>query len=240
MFKKIVGLAFFIQVGLMAEKPPSVICKPIKDALLDVAFFECFTELKDLDTAYDPGFGKYALRFAGAPKNAAITVSLERLGASGKAAERRSSSFGDIHFVVSSRGYLPGEKITVTMSSKDGLFKEDYSFIPFPIVKSSKNKKLTVEASLISLPPATFYQFKFSGFKENEAIHFHSESEGEIVKNSFNFSKSTPFMFGPETLSKKGGHAQIVFKNSQGELVEMQLPWGEQLTEYRLGKKKEI
>jgi hypothetical protein len=135
----------------------------------------------------------------------------------------------------SSRGFLPGERVTYSFTiGKNGL-KKEVSFIANPIIVKSQVDQSYIEAELVSLKPA-IYQFKFIGFKDNEVMKCISISGSEEIKDSFKISDFM-LLVSPDIKGKISGISKTIFIRDSGEKFLISLPWGSDLIIYAKGNK---
>lgn len=201
----------------------------------------------------DPGYSKTFLSFNHFPVNKKITFDIYRLSnnITNETYLKHCDFFVDEDgiiiaiddpmqmypfFCISTRGFLPGERIFCRFTSEDGHLKKEISFIPNPMIAKNKSGTATVEAELITLIP-TMYHFNFIGFQEGEKINMVSISGTEKLQGSFNFSKNVKIANSPDIRKKKGGIAQEIFIRSSGEKFQIELPWGSELIDYEKGNK---
>lgn len=139
---------------------------------------------------------------------------------------------------ISSRGFLPGEKIELLYKTGDEKFRYEKSFIPNPIRVESKSEKTILIAELIAFR-ANYecYKIDFSGIPENEKLTLVNYSETEKVKREFNYSRKNPMMIAPAEILKKGGVGKVSFVRESGEIITVCLPWGTELLGYGIGEK---
>lgn len=132
---------------------------------------------------------------------------------------------------IPSKNFLLGERFSCQFTSKDEKFKEILSFIPNPLISKNDSKTVSIEAELKTLIPACFYSLKFDGFEENEKLTLISTSGNEKIENSFKLKKGLEISYSPDVEGEKGGIGHVSFKRKSGEIIQIDLPWGNQLIE---------
>jgi TPR repeat protein len=181
----------------------------------------------------EPGHPKIVLFLKDFPIDKEITYSMERPL---KTAQGITTKLKDPNIIFfSSRGFLPGERVNCSFSSK-GDFEVKTSFIPNPIKASNKNGTVSIEAELITCFPA-YYQFFFKGFEDNEEIKLISVSGKEKIKKTFKITPENLIALSPDILGKEGGVSQETFIRKSGEKIQFNLPWGMDLVSYAKGEK---
>lgn len=139
-------------------------------------------------------------------------------------------------FCVSSRGFLPGERISCHFTTEDGNFEKELDFIPNPIIAKNKSGTVFVEAELITPFPA-FYQFTFVGFQEDEVILYRSVSGPEQIEKTIKLTKENMIVGSPDVLDQHEGVGTSAFIRKTGEKLKLKLPWGIELFRYLRGEK---
>lgn len=190
-------------------------------------------------TTLEPGHSKTFLFIKNFPINKKFTLSTKRLVQIEKAYKKVgdfcidaegliiADSKASCHFFcVSSRGFLPGERIHCQFIGDD--FEIKTSCIPNPLLVQLGTS--AIEAELITFKPA-MYQFKFIGFQEDEVLEFLSISGKEKMKHSIKVSKDQGLAYSPDVIGSKGGTGKVIFKRQSGEQMQIKLPWGAELVE---------
>jgi hypothetical protein len=137
-------------------------------------------------------------------------------------------------FCISSRGFLPGERVLCRFSGKN--LKIDTSFFPNPIKVFTSTKTAFIEAELLTIVPA-FYRFFFTGFQENEILNFISISGEEKIEKTFTLTPKNFIVSSPDIIGKLGGVGTVTFTRKSGEKIQLHLPWGIDFIDYRKGEK---
>lgn len=193
---------------------------------------------------FDPGYDKTFLYLNNFPINRKITYSYKRslndcsyirrgefIIVENKRIYSTTDSEDQGNFLcISSRGFLPSERISCRFKAEND-FKKEISFIPNPNVVKSPSGTVSVEAELYCFNPA-FYVFKFVGFEEDEIIKFTSISGTEKISASFKLSEYPKITNSPGVLNEQGGVGKVTFTRKSGEKVELKLPWGTELHSY--------
>lgn len=197
---------------------------------------------KDIETELP----RYLFQFNDFPKDAEITVSLQRVAQQEREAWRQIYKFylkpsgmiidnGDpIGYMLcfSAKGCLPGERISFMFETASG-FKKAISFIPNPLTCKSRMGNALVKAELLSLDP-TFFRLDFPGLKPKENVKISSESHGSC-QGPFKHNALDPFIFSPDVKGYTGGLALITVGRKTTQKFKLELPWGSQiLKEYSI------
>lgn len=134
-------------------------------------------------------------------------------------------------FCLTSKGFLPGERVFCRFRTEDGTFDQETSFIPQPIVVKKGDDKI-IEVEMIAPFPAV-YEFKFTCFSNNEPYFFKSVTGWAITQEKKKYSSQKPLVFSPDIKGKKGGISTIeIRKLSEGKKYKIALPWGVNFMEY--------
>ncbi len=137
--------------------------------------------------------------------------------------------------VITSAGFLPGEKVNVCIRSNDKTIHQEFTLIPHPMQAESSDGKLSIEAELLSYLFTT-YRLHVKGLKEGERYTFESRSGGETIKESRVFQAENVITSMPGVVGKKGGNATVFIRNEAGSEASIKLPWGDQLIPFFEGK----
>jgi hypothetical protein len=194
----------------------------------------------------DPGFTKWFVHFHKIPDNPPYSFQCKRLvqriqgqfypqlvPSSDDVIEAKSHNL-PLGQIVSARGFLPGENITIRLSGKDAY--EEITFCPRPLLLKKKNGELLAKATLLSMKLGhTFYELDFCGIGNQEKCKFVSHSGGEIL--SYEFEGPMQGSILPEVVGQSGGVANITLQLEDGASYSLELPWGEELHQYALGNK---
>lgn len=190
----------------------------------------------------DPHFQKNYLYFSNFPTQQKLAIVIKRplteIPNSGFQFEMDENGhvFGEPFIVISSRGFLPGERVTLNFYTEDKKLLYEDSFIPNPIVvRDSKGKKRLV-AELMMVKPA-FYKLELFGVRNNEKLTLKSISGNEKNITPINYRKTDGIAVSPDTVTEKGGVGQYNISNGKGEPIEFILPWGAEFAKYLLGEK---
>lgn len=134
-------------------------------------------------------------------------------------------------------GFLPGERIGVTIKTKDGGFVYKTNFIPNAIRGKNKKEEVLLTAELKTLNEGKCtYALDLSGFSEKEEVIFKSVSGREISEHPMVCSKNCSVLIQPVVKRQKGGVGKVSLTRKSGEVISINLPWGDNLLEYFEGK----
>lgn len=245
----IIFFSFFLSFDqLLSEESPSILTHFLTADEIDNYPNETLRQFSEPD----PGYNKVILTPQHFPKNKKITFSTRRLAQFDREYEKKISFYIDekgefidsntskglySSFIISSRGYLPGEYITAKLSTDDGQLKELVKFAPNPIIVKSKSGSATIFAVLVDFLPIACYHFYFKGFNENESINFFSVSGKEKINKRIQIPSDYMFAYSPDTVDTDEGVGIVTFVRDSGEKMEFYLPWGDAFDDYLKGKK---
>ncbi|GEM_PF-3948575 len=194
----------------------------------------------------DPGFEKWCVLFHDIPGSPPYTFQQKRISqplsnryypCSGPSSEDilESKNYNiPTGLVVSTRGYLPGEKLIIRLSAKDA-FREA-TFYPRPLLLKKKSGDLLAKADLLCADPGhTLYTLDIFGIEKQEKYKLTSRSGEEII--SQDLQGPTTCGISPEIIGSQKGVGKIELQLEDGTFYTMELPWGYDLIEYKLGKK---
>jgi len=194
----------------------------------------------------DPGFAKWYILFHDIPDNPPYSFGQKRLlqalpdhyyplkHPSPKTILESKESNTPVSFMLSVRGYLPGEKITIRLSSKDAY--REVTFYPRPLhVKRNTGEVLARATLLCATLGETLYLFDVCGVGEQEKYTLTSNSGGEILSHDWQGPLTCTIM--PEVIGQMQGFAKIQMRFGAGEEHAVALPWGYELIQCRLGNK---
>ncbi len=134
---------------------------------------------------------------------------------------------------ITSGYFLPGERIDLIITSKNGKFEYSTSFIPNPIRVKDKDGKIILTAELtIAKVSMEAYRIELFDIPEKELLIMRSVSGTEVLSNTFAYSKDIAIFTFPGVINKKGGIDKVTFKRESKEKIEVRLPWGTELYKY--------
>ena len=197
-------------------------------------------------------YNKIIFKLNGYPKEKEIMLDVKRLASQNPKAYENKLSFiiqdDDLllikntqqrlkNIISSSRGFLPGERVTYRFHTADNSINKEISGVPTPAVIKNKEGLIVVKAELISINP-TIYKIELPLMNEGEVYDMKSTSIGEITKAKPTYSKSMPINYAPAGSNKsKGGEGVLEIQRKNGESYKITLPWGAQLDDYLQGKR---
>ncbi|MBS0585932.1 MAG: hypothetical protein JSR76_06505 [Verrucomicrobia bacterium] len=138
--------------------------------------------------------------------------------------------------MISERGFLPGERITIRTKSKEKAGYREVSFCPHPLILGDKSGKQLATAELAILTP-TYYRLHIDFDKTNRLRSVVSTSLHERIENQIEQTQSIDVMFCPAVLGAPGGSAVLQFTYEDGNCYELKLPWGLELIAHAKGEK---
>lgn len=230
------------------KSDPQENVEQINDGVEIVKVTEQWAEKMGLMDLYrtDPGFDKWCILFHEIPGTPPYSFQQKRLlqqlpdryyNIKGPTSENviecknRDTPTG---MMVSARGYLPGEKITIRLSGKDA-YKE-ITFFPRPLFMKNEAGKILAKAALLCAKPGqTLYELNICGVDKQRKYKFLSYSGGETLSHNLQGPIESTIM--PEVIGQVRGIAKIVLDFENGTRYSMKLPWGIELLDYTLGNK---
>jgi hypothetical protein len=195
----------------------------------------------------DPGFVKWCILFHDIPGNPPYSFQQKRLsqplpdryyscqaGLSSDAILESKNCNMPTCLMVSARGYLPGEKLTIRLSTKDA-FRE-ITFYPRPLLLKKETGEFLAQATLLCMQPgSTLYELDICGIGKQEKFKLTSHSGKEII--SYNWQGPTTCSITPEVIGQMTGSANVTIHFENGAQYNVELPWGCELLKYKLGSK---
>lgn len=143
------------------------------------------------------------------------------------------------NFVVSSKGFAPGERVFYRFRTADGTVDKEISGIPSPANFKDEEGKTALRAELVSVAP-TVYLIELPTMNEGESYQLKSTSVGTTVTAEPIYSKNKPIHYSPATKNSAGGKGFLEIKRKSGETYFIGLPWGSALTPCLKGKKPSL
>lgn len=241
---------FCISWATAEENLPSQIEPQIHTRFFSGDAIQVLPKLKHLN-AQDPWYNKILFKVEGFPIQQNLIMEIKRLASSnpdqfypilnfsiqedGTYLLNNKDTLKTI--VSSSRGFLPGERVTYRIRTTDHSVEKEVSRIPTPVIFEDKQGKIVLRAELLSLSP-TVYLIEFPTMNEGEEFDLKASSIGEIVKAKPRFSSSKPFHFSPAAKGmSKGGESLLEIHRKSGETYYLKLPWGTALDAYLKGER---
>lgn len=141
---------------------------------------------------------------------------------------------------LSSKGFLPGEKVNLVVSTKNGAIKSKaIPFFPQPLIQEDKNDRAKMTAELATLSP-TQYIVYLEGFRYNEKLRFVSYSLGEKVTSELRYKGKTPLWYAPEVIGKSGAISRALIGRENGNRITLNMPWGNALLKHNKGEENPV
>lgn len=211
---------------------------------------EAINKLKPLNKK-NPGFHKILIKVEGYPKHTPLLVEMKRpLSQSGDKFVKVTSFkiqddgtyFTENHEILdyilgTSRGFMPGEKVTVRIKTADGSIAKEVTGTPNPVVSRDSKGVIVASAEILSKKPTT-YVIDLPTATEGEEIEVVATAMGQTSKSTFKYTKSKPFHYSPyQTDKDTGGHGTLKIKRKSGDVYTLRLPWGAALEPYEKGAK---
>jgi len=146
--------------------------------------------------------------------------------------------FGNpVRIPICSVGYLPGEKVTWRLVSKDKDVFKEIVFYPRPIFIKKKSGEVLARACLqcCSLDNA-MYEINVCGIGTEEKCLYTCYSGDEMMEPTV-FQGPVSMFNLPGVIGRDGGIGYMEFRLEDGSLYQIELPWGSELLEYVKGNK---
>jgi len=139
-------------------------------------------------------------------------------------------------FLLSSKGFLPGEKITFSLETQGGtVIGQPLEFFPQPLIQENRSGESKLIAELSSLSPST-YEITFEGIPSFETLIMSSFSSGEKLVNTFQYRQGSCIGLMPGVVGKEGGSCKLSIQRQKGEKFQLDLPWGDDLLKHLGGE----
>lgn len=194
----------------------------------------------------DPGFDKWCVFFHDIPDNPPYILLQKRIsqdlpdcyypceGMSSENILTCKNRKVATSVIVSARGYLPGEKVIIRLSAKDA-FREAV-FYPRPLLLKKKSGEILAKGELLCAKTGdTLYSLDICGVEKKEKYTFTSYSGNEIIRKELEGPAYIAII--PEVIGMSAGIAKIELLFEEGTCYIMELPWKNELLEYKLGNK---
>jgi len=138
--------------------------------------------------------------------------------------------------LVGSRGYLPGERVIITLLTKDGKsISEPMAFIPQPVIKEMRFGQAKLQAVLVNINPPK-YALILEGISMLEKLNFNNWALGERVSSEFYAKPEGCILLHTEVVGMDGGFCPITVIRQKGDQFSLTLPWGSELTRHLEGR----
>jgi hypothetical protein len=139
-------------------------------------------------------------------------------------------------FVMTSKGFLPGEKITLSIETKAGTkIGQPLEFFPQPLIQEMRSGKSKLIAELSAVSPSR-YEITFEGISSFETLVINSFSSGEKLVNEFQYRQGSCIGLTPGVIGKEGGSCELSIKRQHGDKFRVNLPWGKELSKHLSGE----
>jgi hypothetical protein len=137
-----------------------------------------------------------------------------------------------------SSGFLPGEEVKIFLECK-GYKSKPITHIPHPVKLSSKVDGAHIKVRLSSLSMSNYY-FNLVNFKPGEKVKYNSNNCGEVLSGVLDVKENMTFSLACGVKGFTGGLDKVKFIRSNGEVIEVTLPWGDELVEHLYGQKNAV
>lgn len=193
----------------------------------------------------DPGFLKCLISFHEIPGHSPYSILMKRGNGEFVPCSGREDAMSlavskimktPFFYLVSAKGFLPGEKVTFRLTSKDKDVFKEVSLYPRPLVLRKPSGELLFKATFASsLQDITMYNIEISGIDEKEKFDFLSLSGKEKMNHPLQGPVVMNYM--PSVIGESGGVSQIFLNFKDGSSYKVELPWGMELVKYAIGDK---
>ncbi len=196
---------------------------------------------KEADLAMDPGHTKWLILFNEVAGEPPYTLQVTRIKPPKSILDKKLDTESiskpkqakvPLAFVISARGFLPGEEVTFRISSNNTKIFRDVKLCPRPLVLTKENGEILAEAKLdFTNAEMTNYQIHISGVGKTERYAIRSRSGPERIPAQF---VTGPQMIGfsPDVVGMKGGICNLEIHLRDQSVHRMELPWGTELQRY--------
>lgn len=140
-------------------------------------------------------------------------------------------------FVISGKGFLPGERVTVKFACEDGTVSS-VDVVPYPLYDRNEKGDVIFHAELKNMKPVG-YEITGAGLKDGEELEFSTVAGKTKESFKVKYEEGKGIAYLPNI--KKGGlsgTSHLVITRENGEKFDFNLPWGTQLSKYSKGKVK--
>lgn len=139
--------------------------------------------------------------------------------------------------ILTSRGFLPGERISVLVEADNDYVSNEITLIPFPISSKYVTEKRKVSVELEGILPFTNYKLTFMGWQKEDIVELFSKSGGETSSLKFPMKLGDSFYYSPDLINGKGGKANVTLGLPlTDQRATFLLPWGSDLLPYLKGE----
>lgn len=140
--------------------------------------------------------------------------------------------------LISSRGFLPGEKVFLALETEDGkAVSQKISLFPHPLIQEKHSGQSKLKGELTSMNP-TRYEIFLEGIQTYEKLRLSSFSSGEKIDHEFFYTQGSCIALTPGVIGKDGGFCDLSITRQKGNRFELKLPWGKELLKYLEGEKE--
>ncbi len=237
--------SLFLSGRLNAEERASAVAPRV-----EMEYIPASQRESDKEIIGDESHAKHLIRLYGFPPGEDLTLAIDRYYVGEPDPLFSEESFridknGIIegfekkrpYIVISSCGFLPGERIGLSIRSADDSIHHKFSLIPHPMYAKSSDGTLVLEAELASLVYNT-YTIRIKGFKKGEGYIFESRTGSKLIKeNRICYQNESHETVALKVVGQKGGIGTVIIRDEMcSREVMMKLPWGDRLAPYLIGK----
>lgn len=211
---------------------------------IDSDSIEALPKLQQLNQT-DPGTHKVVFNFENFPENEKITYEIKPLTGRETDTYRPVMTFtvdknGSItppekepqrYLITSSKGFLPGERVSYRFHNDDYSIDVVTSGIPYPAVSYDRQGNVALRAEILSIDP-TVYVIDLPMMKEGENYTLKIITEGTVSTTRTKYNKNKPLHFSPTGRHAGGVSTLKVFRPDSKENYLIKLPWGNFLKLY--------
>ena len=139
-------------------------------------------------------------------------------------------------FVVSGKGFLPGERVTLKFQAEDGSVST-VNVQPYPLYDRNYKGDAFIFAELKDIKPVS-YELVGKGLKDGEELEFITTAGKAKETFKVKYEAGKPMVYLPNIKKGRSGNSHLIIKRENGETFDLYLPWGIQLTKFIKGKIK--
>lgn len=224
-------MRFFILNRLLATLVLPLLCiskiiAETKEPLLE----QCVPADDDINiNKFDKDYSKQCYLLSNFPKNSKIYIRTKRFVSPNveKMGPFTVNEKGSLLYVISARGYLPGERVLFQFVNKKGKVILQKSLFPNPLVATSEEATFTVEAELKGIS----YSLRIPNAKSGEKFEIASLTHCKL--NTIQCIYANEINVFPGLKGFDGGITKItLIRKENGDKATLDLMWGNELVKY--------
>lgn len=139
-------------------------------------------------------------------------------------------------FVISGKGFLPGETVAVKFKAEDGTVSS-INVCPYPLYDRNEKGDAFIHVELKKMQPVV-YELVGEGLKDGEELEFTTIAGKATETFKIKYREGKPMSYLPNIKKGLSGNSHLVITRENGEKFDLYLPWGNHLSKYAKGKVK--